>query len=231
MLPGRRRGQRRAEHQWPLPQPRPRDHRRPPASRCWTTWAPTRSPRARRRPRAARRRRALRGDSRRSRSRAASRRSRRRGGHGRGPCRPGRRCSSRPSPRTRWSTSAASATCCSTASASRHRDPARGPPRAGRRPRLPLPGGPGTLRPRIREYRPILIGVDGGADAPARPGTPRPHRRRHGHRQRRGPALRCRAGRRTPTATAARRAGAAAGARAQAVVSPVGRHQWRMLPG
>ena len=48
-----------------------------------------------------------------------------------------------------------------------------------------------TLRPYIREYRPVLIGVDGGADALLEAGyTPGPHRRRHGLGLRPGAALR-----------------------------------------
>ena len=38
-------------------------------------------------------------------------------------------------------------------------------PGADRGARVPLQGRPVTLRPYIREYRPVLIGVDGGADA------------------------------------------------------------------
>ena len=48
----------------------------------------------------------------------------------------------------------------------RHHDRDRRPARADRRPRLPLQGGPARRCGRyIREYRPVLIGVDGGADA------------------------------------------------------------------
>ena len=41
----------------------------------------------------------------------------------------------------------------------------RRPPRAGRRARARLPHDLAALRSYIREYRPVLIGVDGGADA------------------------------------------------------------------
>ena len=77
-----------------------------------------------------------------------------------------RQSSSRRSPPTRWSTSGASATCCSTASAS----PTSAPRSTGGTSLIVVRGyhyreDLATLRPYIREYRPVLIGVDGGADA------------------------------------------------------------------
>ena len=105
------------------------------------------------RDRAARRRRALprRGEDPVATGRAAGRGDRRR----RRWTRPGPGCrpSSRRSPRTRWSTCAASGTCCSTASAFPEIRPAdRRPARADRGARLRLPGRPGraaALHPRV----------------------------------------------------------------------------------
>ena len=75
-------------------------------------------------------------------------------------------CSSSRSPRTRWTTCAASGTCCSTASACRTSRTEID----GRHVLIVVRGyhykeDLVTLRPYIREYRPVLIGVDGGADA------------------------------------------------------------------
>ena len=92
---------------------------------------------------------------------------------------PGWRCSWRRSSRTRWST------CC------RERElllDGVGVPDVrteidGRQVLIVVRGyhykeDLATLRPYIREYRPVLIGVDGGADAILDAGLPaRPHRR------------------------------------------------------
>ncbi len=164
-LPGRRRRQRRPEHQRPLPQPRSRD----PAGGGHPAAGRRRGHRLRRGPgrrhRAPARRHALRqqgpgaGGRRRRRTPSPSGRRWPRPAPGSPP-------SWRPSPRTRWSTCSRSATCSWTASGS----PRSRTQLEGRHALIVVRGYDyredlRALRPYIREYRPILIGVDGGADA------------------------------------------------------------------
>ena len=74
----------------------------------------------------------------------------------------------------------------------------RGPARARRRARPRLPQDLAALRPYIREYRPVLIGVDGGADALLEIGLQARH---HHRRLRLGVGARARAPRRTSCTT------------------------------
>ena len=112
---------------------------------------------------------------------------------------PGRACrpSWRRSPPTRWSTSAGARP------AARRRRRARDPDRdraAGTcwssSAATTTSADLDVLRPYIREFKPVLIGVDGGADALVEAGyTPDIDRRRHGLGLRRRAALRRRGGR------------------------------------
>ena len=204
---GRGRDQRAAEHLRPLPEPRPGAARRARHRRCSTTSAPRSSPRSRR---AAKIR--VDGDTRLSSARtpvasgsAAGRRDRR-GLDARGEGRAGRAARGVRrqhlgvhEPRARR--------CCSTASASpRCKHAVR---RAARRwsssAATTTSDDLKALKHYIREYQPVLIGVDGGADALLEAGLQAAHdRRRHGRGVRRrarhaAPRSSC-----TPTRTAAR---------------------------